>query len=108
MTRRTAVEELVAEIGGSFLCAEVGVPQSDDLSNQAAYLASWLKVLQADPTAIFTAASQASRGGGLHPVVQPQGRPGGPRGRGGGRRVRVGGPSHERAGKQHGDGPGVA
>lgn len=55
-----SVEELVAEIGGSFLCNEIGVPQSDDLSNQAAYLASWLKVLQADPTAIFTAASQAS------------------------------------------------
>jgi antirestriction protein ArdC len=55
-----SMEELVAEIGGCFLCNEVGVPQSDDLSNQAAYLASWLKVLQADPSAIFTAASQAS------------------------------------------------
>jgi antirestriction protein ArdC len=55
-----SVEELVAEIGSSFLCAEIGVPQSDDLSNQAAYLASWLKVLEADPSAIFTAASQAS------------------------------------------------
>jgi antirestriction protein ArdC len=55
-----SLEELVAEIGSSFLCAEIGVPQSDDLSNQAAYLASWLKVLQADPSAIFTAASQAS------------------------------------------------
>lgn len=56
-----AVEELVAEMGASFLCNEVGVPQSDDLSNQAAYLASWLKVLQADSSAIFTAASQASK-----------------------------------------------
>lgn len=55
-----SVEELVAEIGSSFLCAEIGVPQSDDLSNQAAYLASWLNVLKADPTAIFSAASQAS------------------------------------------------
>ncbi len=55
-----AFEELVAEMGGCFLCSEVGVPQSDDVSNQAAYLASWLSILQADPTAIFTAASQAS------------------------------------------------
>jgi antirestriction protein ArdC len=55
-----AFEELVAEMAGSFACNEVGVPQSDDLSNQAAYLASWLSILQADPTAIFTAASQAS------------------------------------------------
>jgi antirestriction protein ArdC len=57
-----AFEELVAEMGGCFLCHETGVPQSDDLGNQAAYLASWLSVLQADPTAIFTAASQASAG----------------------------------------------
>ena len=55
-----AFEELVAEVGGCFLCSEVGVRQSDDLSNQVAYLASWLKVLEADPSAIFTAASQAS------------------------------------------------
>lgn len=55
-----AIEELVAEIGGCFLSTEIGVPLSDDLSNQAAYLASWLSILQADPSAIFTAASQAS------------------------------------------------
>lgn len=58
--RQYAVEELVAEIGGAFLCTEVGVPQSD-LSNQTAYLASWLAVLERDSTAIFTAAGQASR-----------------------------------------------
>lgn len=55
-----AFEELVAEIGGCFLCNEVGVPQSTKLDNQAAYLASWLNVLHADPSAIFSAASQAS------------------------------------------------
>jgi len=55
-----AREELVAEIGGCFLAAEIGVPQSDDLTNHAAYLASWLKILGADPTAIFLAAGQAS------------------------------------------------
>ena len=55
-----AREELVAEIGGCFLSAEVGVPQSGDLSNHAAYLHSWLTILGADPTAIFTAAGQAS------------------------------------------------
>jgi antirestriction protein ArdC len=55
-----AFEELVAEIGGCFLCNEVGVPQSTKLENQAAYLASWLAVLQQDATAIFTASSQAS------------------------------------------------
>lgn len=60
-----AREELVAEIGGCFLSAEIGVPQSDDLTNHAAYLASWLRILGADPSAIFTAAAQASAAAGF-------------------------------------------
>jgi antirestriction protein ArdC len=55
-----AFEELVAEIGGCFLCSAVGIPQSDDLSNHAAYLGSWLKVLEKDHRAVFRASSQAS------------------------------------------------
>jgi antirestriction protein ArdC len=55
-----AFEELVAEIGGCFLCSQVGIPQSDDLNNQTAYLGHWLKVLQQDHRAIFRASSQAS------------------------------------------------
>lgn len=55
-----ALEELVAELGSSFLLNEIGLPQSDDLSNVTAYLGHWLKVLQRDHTAIFTAASAAS------------------------------------------------
>jgi antirestriction protein ArdC len=56
-----AVEELVAEMGAAFLCAELGIPQADDLSNVTAYLASWLRVLERDHNAIFTASSAASR-----------------------------------------------
>jgi antirestriction protein ArdC len=59
-TTAYAREELVAEIAGCFLAAELGIPQSDDLSNHTAYLNSWLKILGADPTAVFIAASQAS------------------------------------------------
>ncbi len=55
-----AREELVAEVGGCLLSAEVGVPQSDDLTNHAAYLNSWLSILGADPSAVFAAAAQAS------------------------------------------------
>lgn len=55
-----AREELVAEMGGCFLAAELGVPHSDDLTNHEAYLHSWLSVLGADPSAIFAAAAQAS------------------------------------------------
>jgi antirestriction protein ArdC len=56
-----AVEELCAEMGAAFLCADLGIPQSDDLSNVTAYLASWLLVLERDINAIFTASGAASR-----------------------------------------------
>ena len=55
-----ALEELVAELGAAYLSNELGVPQSDDLSNVTAYLGHWLNVLQRDHSAIFTAASAAS------------------------------------------------
>jgi antirestriction protein ArdC len=56
-----AIEELIAELGSSFLLAELDIPQSNDLSNVTAYLAHWLKILKQDHTAIFTAASAASK-----------------------------------------------
>jgi antirestriction protein ArdC len=55
-----AVEELVAELGAAFLCADLGVtltPRPD----HAAYVANWLAVLKADKKAIFTAASAAAK-----------------------------------------------
>lgn len=53
-----AFEELVAELGAAFLCAEL------DLSNEprpdhAAYIESWLRCLKSDSRAVFTAASKA-------------------------------------------------
>lgn len=56
-----AMEELVAEMGAAFLKAEIGIPDADDLSNVSAYLDHWLKVLESDDTAIFTASAAASR-----------------------------------------------
>jgi antirestriction protein ArdC len=56
-----AFEELVAEIGGCFLCSELAIPQSDDLTNHNAYLAHWLAVLQQDHGAIIRASSQAAK-----------------------------------------------
>ncbi|CAM4377127.1 antirestriction protein [Yersinia intermedia] len=49
-----AFEELVAEIGSAFLCAEVGI--QGDVQHES-YIASWLKALKEDKKAIF----QASR-----------------------------------------------
>ena len=54
-------EELCAELAGAFACNELGIPQSDDLSNHQAYLAHWLGILQQDHGAILRAAGQASR-----------------------------------------------
>lgn len=55
-----AFEELVAELGAAFLCAELGVT-NEPRQDHAAYLASWLKVLKDDKKAIFNAASLASK-----------------------------------------------
>lgn len=54
-----AAEELVAEIGSAFLCAELGITQ-DVRADHAQYLAQWLKLLKDDSRAIFTAAAKAS------------------------------------------------
>lgn len=55
-----AMEELVAEIGAAFLCADLAlVPQIRD--DHAPYIAGWLKVLKGDKRAIFTAASHAQK-----------------------------------------------
>lgn len=57
-TAEYAMEELVAELAASFLCAEFGF---DVIDNSASYLKSWLEVLKADKRAIFTAASAAQK-----------------------------------------------
>jgi antirestriction protein ArdC len=55
-----AKEELVAELGAAFLCADLGLeltPRPD----HAAYIASWLQALRGDQRLIFTAATHAQR-----------------------------------------------
>lgn len=53
-----AMEELVAELSAAFTCARLGLSMAPR-PDHAAYLASWLKVLRADVSALFTAASKA-------------------------------------------------
>jgi antirestriction protein ArdC len=55
-----AREELTAELGAAFLCADLGITP-EPREDHAAYLASWLRVLRADTRAIFTAAAHAQR-----------------------------------------------
>lgn len=54
-------EELVAEMGASFLCSSVQIDYDTITENNAAYLAGWLKVLQEDSKFIFKAAAEAQK-----------------------------------------------
>lgn len=54
-----AFEELVAEIGAAMQCARRNVTYS--LDNHASYVASWAECLAGDKTAIFRAASLATK-----------------------------------------------
>ena len=66
-----AMEELVAEIGATFLCADLGI-EPETRPDHAAYVASWLKVLKDDKRAIFTAASHAQKAVDYLHSLQPQ------------------------------------
>jgi antirestriction protein ArdC len=55
-----AREELVAELGAAFLCADLGITP-EVREDHAAYIASWLKVLKDDKRFVFSAASHAQR-----------------------------------------------
>lgn len=55
-----AFEELIAELGSAFLCAEMEITNAPK-SDHASYIASWLDVLKNDKKAILTAASEATK-----------------------------------------------
>src|SRR5271169_6787038 len=57
-SRNYAAEELIAELGAAFLCAEFGF--DGDVRN-AGYIASWIELLKTDKRAFFTACSHASK-----------------------------------------------
>jgi antirestriction protein ArdC len=53
-------EELIAECGAAYLCAEAGISNAV-IDNQTAYLAGWLARLRDDRTLLIHAAAQAQR-----------------------------------------------
>ena len=55
-----AAEELIAELGAAFLCADLALAP-EPRPDHAAYVASWLKVVRGDKRAIFTAAAKAQQ-----------------------------------------------
>jgi antirestriction protein ArdC len=70
-----AREELVAELGAAFLCADLELTPEPG-TDHAAYIQSWLKVLEEDKRAIFAAAAHAQRAAdflhGLQPVIEDE------------------------------------
>jgi antirestriction protein ArdC len=66
-----AREELVAELGSAFLCADLRItPEARD--DHAAYIATWLKVLKDDKRLVFSAASHAQRAVDYLHSLQPR------------------------------------
>ena len=53
-------EELVAEMGASFLCGMAGI-ETQTIGNSAGYVASWLRALKEDKRMVVTAAAQAHK-----------------------------------------------
>lgn len=55
-----AAEELVAELGAAFVMADLGIA-TEPREDHAHYLKHWLKVLKADPKALFTTTTAAQK-----------------------------------------------
>ena len=66
-----AMEELVAELGAAFLCADLAITP-EDREDHASYIATWLKVLADDKRAIFSAASHAGKAVDFLHSLQPK------------------------------------
>lgn len=67
---RYAAEELVAELGSAFLCADLGLTP-EIREDHAAYVATWLTILRDDKRAIVTAAAHAQRAADYLHSLQP-------------------------------------
>lgn len=65
-----AREELVAELGSAFLCADLGIT-AEVREDHAAYIASWLRALNDDKRLIFSAAAHAQHAADYLHALQP-------------------------------------
>tara|TARA_R110002096_G_scaffold143681_5_gene299956 strand:+ start:675 stop:1574 length:900 start_codon:yes stop_codon:yes gene_type:complete len=54
-------EELVAELGGSFLCGVAGIQDERTIENNTAYIQGWVKRLKNDKKLIIEAAAKAQK-----------------------------------------------
>ncbi len=65
-----AREELVAELGAAFLCADLKITL-EDREDHASYIASWLQALRDDKRVVFSAAAHAQRAVDFLKGLQP-------------------------------------
>jgi antirestriction protein ArdC len=66
-----AREELVAEMGASFLCGHAGIVERT-IDNSAAYIGHWLEQLKQDPRLVIVAAGQAQKAADYILGTQPE------------------------------------
>lgn len=66
-----ASEELVAELGAAFLCADLSL-SLEPRDDHSSYIAGWLRVLKNDKRAIFTASSMAEKAAKYLADLQPK------------------------------------
>lgn len=64
------MEELVAELGAAFVCADLALTP-EVREDHASYIASWLNVLKEDKRAVFAAASHAQKAADYLAGLQP-------------------------------------
>jgi antirestriction protein ArdC len=69
-TANYAREELVAELGAAFLCADLGL-SLEPRPDHADYIGSWLQMLRNDKRALFQAAAIAQKGLDFLHAAQP-------------------------------------
>lgn len=69
-----AMEELVAELGSAFLCADLSITP-ELLPDHASYIASWIQMIRDDRRAIVKAASFAQRAVDYLHQMQPEPKP---------------------------------
>lgn len=69
-TQAYAAEELIAELGSAFVCADLSLTP-EVREDHASYIANWLEVLKGDKRAIFTAAAHAERAAAYLHGFQP-------------------------------------
>ena len=60
--KKYSEEELIAEIGASFLAGITGIDRASLMENNAAYIQGWLGVLKEDKRFVFRAAAAAQKG----------------------------------------------